>query len=280
MASTVQIRNLILGEGRPKICIPLTDTTKETLVSAAQNIIHPELHCDLAEWRADFFKHLPTPGSAFSGSAASGSETSDGAFHTSEFFDTLSGLRRTLGDTPLLFTIRTDAEGGAVTIDTASYLHINQAAIQSGCIDLVDVELSRGEEAVQTVVRAAHQAGVAVIGSRHDFSKTPPREEIIASLCRMQTLGCDIAKYAVMPQTERDVLTLLDATLIMKEQHTKTPVITMSMGNTGVISRISGGLFGSCLTFGTAGAASAPGQLPSELLFHFLETLSLSVTSA
>lgn len=264
MASTVQIRNLILGEGRPKICIPLTDTTKETLLSAVKDVTQPRFHCDLAEWRADFFEPLSAPQNA----------ASDAAFQSAEFFDTLSGLRCILGDTPLLFTIRTDIEGGAISLDTEAYLRINLAAIQSGCIDLVDAELSRGDEAVQTIVEAAHRAGIAVIGSRHDFSQTPPRDEIVSSLCRMQTLGCDIAKYAVMPRTERDVLTLLDATLLMKEQHTKTPVITMSMGKTGAISRISGDLFGSCITFGTAKASSAPGQLPSELLFHFLEALS------
>ena len=47
----------------------------------------------------------------------------------------------------------------------------------------------------------------------------------------MQSLGADIVKFAVMPQCERDVLTLLDATLTMKEEHSDTPVITMSMSH-------------------------------------------------
>ena len=82
----------------------------------------------------------------------------------------------------------------------------------------------------------------------------------------MQELGCDLAKAAVMPQTEKDVLTLLEATLEMKEEHPRTPVITMSMGAMGAITRSGGGRFGSAVTFGTAGPASAPGQLPAELL--------------
>ena len=91
----------------------------------------------------------------------------------------------------------------------------------------------------------------------------------------MQELGCDLAKYAVMPQCERDVLTLLDATLTMKEHYPDTPVITMSMGPLGAVSRISGELFGSALTFGTAGTASAPGQLPARTLSAFLQQLSV-----
>ena len=70
------------------------------------------------------------------------------------------------------------------------------------------------------------------------------------------------------------MLTLLDATLTMKEHYPDTPVITMSMGPLGAVSRISGELFGSALTFGTAGTASAPGQLPAPALSAFLQQLS------
>ena len=259
MTPTVHVRNLTLGEGRPKICIPLTDTEKNTLYQAARILVLPDNHCDLAEWRGDFFAHLLTP------------ENEAGA---ESLCAAASCLRDTLGDIPLLFTIRTDAEGGAVHISTEDYVAANLRAIESGAIDLVDVELSRGDEAVTAIVDAAHKAGVAVIGSRHDFAKTPDKEEIVHYLCRMQELGCDIAKFAVMPQCERDVLTLLDATLTMKEEHTKTPVITMSMGKTGALSRVAGSLCGSCITFGTAGKASAPGQLPSDVLCEFLEALN------
>ena len=76
---------------------------------------------------------------------------------------------------------------------------------------------------------------------------------------------------AVMPKNERDVLVLLDATLSMKELHGETPVITMSMGRMGVVSRIAGEVFGSAVTFGTAGEASAPGQIDAERLRGMLD---------
>ncbi len=258
MASTIQIRKITLGSGRPKICIPFTDTKKEALLSSAKDVTRPDSHCDLVEWRADFFESLLTP---------------ENPVDSGSLQATLTAFRNTLGEIPLLFTIRTKAEGGEIAIDTDSYVQINRTAIESGCIDLVDVELSRGEDAVRAIAEAAHRAGTAVIGSCHDFSGTPAKEDIVATLCRTQDLGCDIAKYAVMPTSERDVLTLLDATLTMKEEHPKTPVITMSMGKLGAISRISGELFGSCLSFGTAGAASAPGQLPADMLSQFFNTL-------
>ena len=92
----------------------------------------------------------------------------------------------------------------------------------------------------------------------------------------MQQLGMDVAKMAVMPQSEKDVRMLLEATAEMKEQHPQTPVITMSMGKMGVLSRMAGELFGSALTFGTVGQASAPGQIPVKELRKILEMLHTS----
>ena len=124
------------------------------------------------------------------------------------------------------------------------------------------------------LVEAAHRTGVKIIGSTHDNHATPAKEQIVRHLCQMQQLGADIAKFAVMPQSSRDVLTLLDATLTMQEEHADTPVITMSMGGQGAISRVCGSVFGSCVTFGTAGKASAPGQLPADLLSTFIQSLA------
>lgn len=252
MGSTVRIRNLTLGEGRPKICVPLTAPDLAGLKAAVDGLKSAPF--DFVEWRADLYKKILDQGSRLSA---------------------LSFLRDSLGGVPILFTLRTNVEMGRLTIDTSDYLTLNLSIVESGLVDLVDVELSRGDEAVKALVKAAHKAGVKVVGSRHDFTATPDRETILDSLCRMQTLGCDVAKFAAMPQDARDVLTLLDATLRMKEEHAGTPVITMSMGRLGAASRICGELFGSCATFGTAGDASAPGQLPAALLSGFLDALSL-----
>ena len=76
----------------------------------------------------------------------------------------------------------------------------------------------------------------------------------------MEERGADIAKIAVMPEYKKDLLTLLAATECAAEEM-QIPVVTMSMGEIGLLSRLSGEIFGSALTFGTAGAASAPGQM-------------------
>lgn len=49
----------------------------------------------------------------------------------------------------------------------------------------------------------------------------------------MQELGADIPKIAVMPQSRKDVLTLLSATEEMASKYADRPIITMSMSATG-----------------------------------------------
>lgn len=251
MGRVVQVRNMKLGEGLPKICVPLTDTGLDSLKNSVRLLKESPL--DFVEWRADFY---------------AGFRDSDART------EALSFLRNELGDIPVLFTIRTKEEGGLAVIPDEEYEAVNRSVIESGLADLVDVELSRGRHMMKTLVEAARKAGVKIIGSRHDFTKTPSEDCIVENLCNMQKLGADVAKFAVMPACERDVLTLLSASVTMKEQHPETPVITMSMGRLGAVSRVCGNLSGSAVTFGTVGSASAPGQLPADLLKTLLESLT------
>ncbi|MCQ4991570.1 type I 3-dehydroquinate dehydratase, partial [[Clostridium] symbiosum] len=56
------------------------------------------------------------------------------------------------------------------------------SVIDTGLMDLVDVELSRGEDAMKTIRDAAHKAGMHIIGSLHDFASTPSKERIVYHL--------------------------------------------------------------------------------------------------
>ena len=98
-----------------------------------------------------------------------------------------------------------------------------------------------------------------------------------AALTGMADTGADIAKLAVMPHTAADAARLLEATACAMAARPGTPLITMSMGPLGAVTRFCGGAFGSCATFGvTSGtAASAPGQPPADLLKAKLITAHL-----
>ena len=235
---TIKIRNIEIGAGMPKICVPITGVTKEDIISEANSF--DSIPVDVVEWRADWFENV---------------------FDFEKVLDVLKDLRDALGDTPLLMTFRTSKEGGEKAIEDAAYAELNIKAAQSGYVDLIDAEVFKGDELVHQIIWKAHEAGVKVIASNHDFFRTPDKDDIIGRLRKMQDLNADILKIAVMPQNKKDVLTLLAATEEMTDKYADRPIITMSMAGTGVISRLCGEVFGSALTFGAAGKASAPGQM-------------------
>ena len=243
MSKYVEVRGVKIGEGVPKICVPIVGKTKEEILAAARSF--EDIALDVVEWRVDWF---------------------EGVFDFAQVEDVLKDLRPALGETPILFTFRTSKEGGEKAIEADVYAELNKKAAATGLVDLVDVEAFIGDTYVEKVVKTSHECGVKVIASNHDFRKTPPKAELISRMRKMQELGADIPKIAVMPQSTEDVLTLLSATEEMRRCYADRPVITMSMAGTGVVSRMCGEVFGSALTFGAVGKVSAPGQIDVEEL--------------
>ena len=252
--NTVKVRNIEIGSGVPKICVPIVGVTKDEIIAEAKTF--DSIPVDVVEWRVDWF---------------------DDVFATEKVLETAKELQEVLKDIPVLLTFRTSKEGGEKEISVSDYAALNIAAAQSGYVDLIDVEAFTGDDIVKTIIDAAHEAGVKVIASNHDFFKTPEKEEIIRRLRMMQDFGADIPKMAVMPTCKQDVLTLLSATLEMSEKYADRPIITMSMAGTGVVSRLIGETFGSALTFGAASKASAPGQVGVHELKKVLDIIHSSL---
>lgn len=236
--NTIKVRDIEIGAGAPKIIVPIVGVTKEDILNEAKTF--DSIPVDVVEWRVDWFEHV---------------------FDFDKVEDVLRELRTALGNIPLLLTFRTKKEGGEKAIDTKDYKELNLRAAKTGYVDFIDVEIFTGDDVVKEIIDGAHAAGVRVIASNHDFFKTPAKSDIIYRLRKMQDMGADIPKIAVMPQSKRDVLTLLCATEEMVTDYADRPIITMSMAGTGVISRLCGEVFGSSMTFGAAKKASAPGQM-------------------
>jgi 3-dehydroquinate dehydratase-1 len=247
---TITIRNVSIGEGSPKIILPLMGTTETEILQEAEKV--NAMNPDIIEWRVDAYEHV---------------ESADSVK------DMLSKLRGTIGGTILLFTFRSHKEGGKKKIDDRYYGDLVSTAIQSKEADFIDIELFYGEETVKQLVKEAKENGVFVVMSNHDFDQTPAKEEIVSRLRKMQEYGAHIPKIAVMPQGIEDVITLLDATQTMKEKYADRPIITMSMAGQGLISRLAGEVFGSACTFGAGERVSAPGQIPVSELKTVLEII-------
>lgn len=252
MINTLKVKNITIGEGIPKICVPIVGVTREEILRQGKQIL--SLDADLVEWRVDFFQNVK---------------------ELDKVLSIAKELRTLLPSLPILFTFRRKEEGGQQAISLEDYFTLNKEAALSGSVDLIDIELFSIEDSVQfqLLEQAIHNAGTKIIMSNHDFEKTISKQTIIQRLCQMESLGCDISKIALMPNKSQDVLTLLDATNEMLEHHATRPVITMSMGKLGMISRLSGETFGSSVTFASAEQASAPGQIPVIQLKEILELL-------
>ena len=206
-----------------------------------------DLPADLFEWRMDCFFGDP--------------------------LDALPTVREGLGGKPLLCTLRTCREGGAAELSPEEYEGRLTRVIAAGGIWVCGHRaLLRGRNGCCAWGPWPGRRGWAWCCPGTISRARLPREEIAATLVRMKELGADLPKYAVMPPLPRGRAGPALGHLA-GQPGAVGPVITMSMGELGKVSRACGGMFGSCLTFGAGQNASAPGQLNAEDLRAILEDL-------
>lgn len=258
-APVLTVGRHVLGPGRPAVIVPVTAEGPEGLDAELRALEGHRL--EIVEWRLDRL-----------------APRSDHAAHRAAVVAALPAVRRTLAQvapgTGLLVTVRTAAEGGARAIAGTALRELCIAVLDAGGADLLDVEVAALGEHLRAVIDRARAAGVPTLASRHDFARTPSRSELLAALNALQETGAEAVKLAVMPRVPGDVLTLLEATATMRSSGAHVPLVTMSMGPLGVVTRLVGARFGSVATFGAVGATSAPGQLPADELSRCLDLLT------
>ncbi|ENU4315613.1 type I 3-dehydroquinate dehydratase [Acinetobacter baumannii] len=233
-----------------KTIVPITAKNKEQALAQAQ-VIANTADADLAEFRIDLLSF---------------------ASDTKQVIALGHELKKILGNKPMIATIRTKNEGGQLEISDADYGKTYQAYLKNPFMDWLDVEMFRDQKVVSEIVQKAHQKKVLVVMSNHDFQKTPSQDEIEKRLLKQDQMGADVLKIAVMPKSKQDVFTLMNATLKVSQQTTK-PLLTMSMGQLGTISRVATANMGGSYSFGMIGQASAPGQIDVTKLKQILQTV-------
>ena len=132
--NSIKVGNVNIGEGIPKICVPLVASTGSDVLNEAETI--RSFSPDIVEWRVDSY---------------------DGDLNPDVLNEILTGLRDTLGDIPLIFTYRTSSEGGSRPIDDTDYISLNEFAVRSRLADIVDIELRIGEEAIADLIEKARK---------------------------------------------------------------------------------------------------------------------------
>lgn len=237
----LNVKGVLFGRGIPKICVSLVETTRIEIINKIKYIT--EYKPDCIELRIDYFEDV---------------SDIDQVIHL------LKDIKNLIGDILLLFTFRTKHEGGNKIISSSYYIQLCNSVCESGYIDLIDIEAYWEDGILNHMIQIAHRYHVFVIASNHDFLHTPKEDEILKRLIYMDLQGADIPKIAVMPQSERDVITLISSSIKYYELGYKKPIITISMGKKGTITRLIGECMASSMTFASVGDASAPGQIPIE----------------
>ncbi len=244
----------IAGGKFPLICIPLVGRTLDRLL-AELDVVLPKKP-DVLEWRVDFFDAMGDSTAVIAAALA---------------------IKSKCGGIPLLFTRRSSLEGGEkIALNEGQVLALYEAVCESRAIDLIDYEMANDAAHIARVRSAAKTHDIKLVLSFHNFSFTPGLETLTQKFLAADQLGADVAKVAVMPRDLDDVLILLTATRVASKK-LRIPLISMSMGPLGAVTRMMGGVFGSGLSFAVGAAASAPGQVLVEDLNTVLAILQKSM---
>lgn len=255
----IVIKNRTIGEGKPLVCVPIVSDSLDGIERECYDILTKPV--DMAEWRADFFLRCNDTGALKCG---------------------MDIIMDKLKYMPVLFTYRTAFEGGEERyeddekITPERYITLIKYAADNLKPDMIDIEAGRAcDEDMSELIAYVKAGNITVISSMHDFDKTPEDTYMREVFDRMNRLGADIFKLAVMPKSVKDVLTLMGFSEIAGNRYSN-PIITISMGRLGLVSRAAAELDGSAVTFASVGKASAPGQIDAAKLKSMLSEFSLS----
>ena len=244
---SIEIKGVIIGEGKPKVCVPIVESHDEAILNKLKEF--NELEVDMIELRIDFYENI----------------------HQED------ALRI---QKPVILTIRTAAEGGEVEIDPKDYFNVYKLAVEANAFDIYDVELALGTNMAIELRTLIHDAGKYMLMSSHNFDRTPEVDSLMQKFRSMDSLEADIMKVAVMPEDYQDLLNLLSFTVQAKHEYAQKPIVTMSMSSIGLTSRLVGEQFGSAITFASVGKASAPGQIDYQELNQMLDIIHKNIQEA
>jgi 3-dehydroquinate dehydratase/shikimate dehydrogenase len=155
-------------------------------------------------------------------------------------------------DRPIIITNRPVREGGACKGGESERLEALRHAAELGA-DYVDVELD------SVGALGELPGGTAKIVSHHDCERTP--SDLEALLQPILDTDPDVAKLVL---TARDITDVLPVIALLDRYASRVPLVALSMGEEGLVSRVLAGKFGAFLTFASSseGRESAPGQVP------------------
>lgn len=252
----LEVKNTVFQKGRPQVAVSITGETLSEIVEQAREIASESVQ--VIEWRADYyFATMDNIGEAL--------KSADTYL---EIMNILEGISQEAPELPLIFTIRTKGQGGQIDLSNEQIEGIQSFVADSSLVDFIDVEVKGykkefggiGGKRLENRVSMIHEKGKKIILSYHDFEEMIPSKDTAKLVAFMAKNGGDMFKVAAMANDDNDAKEMLEATAFLSKKGIG-PLITMAMGNAGVITRIIGGKYGSVITFAAVGENSAPGQI-------------------
>jgi len=176
---------------------------------------------------------------------------------------------------PVLVTNRPTWEGGQYAGGEQDRIDRLCKAVQCGA-RFVDIELRTGTELRAQVQQEARKHGAQVVISSHDFTGTPSRADLLATLRLMIASGADIGKIVTTATTAEEAVRILS--LQQEAIASSFPLSAFAMGTAGKISRLATLYLGGFMTYAaiTAQQATAPGQLSVRDLHSLISLLDHS----
>ena len=226
----VPLRNVVLGDGTLALIMPIAAKDEDELMSLSKEF--KPYAPDILEWRVGYF---------------------DTVEQIPSLLHAMQQLRAFWGDQAIMVTPRHHLENGVREIGDDKKKEILLASINSGLVDMVDVEMRYGQDYISEIKAAAVEKGVALMVSYHDLKHTPDEEEIISLLKREVELGADVCKVSFVAESYGDNDKLGKIIVKANETVIDQPIVSISAGPMGTLSRISGDAFGSCATFVSTG---------------------------
>ncbi len=235
---SVQVRNMVLNADDIKVCNALMGSTKDAIVKEAKILL--ALDVDMLEWRADCFREV---------------------LNLDKLKGTLTDLRHAAKNRPLVFSIRNQQSGAEKDFTDEERYQVCKLAIESGCIDVIEVEATFSDEYLKELLLCAQEKKIKTIVAFYNYENMPNTDEIVRNVRVCEKYQPDIIKLAIITNTKKDVFELMSAIITLDEAGDETPRVVVAMGDKGIISRIMPSYFDSIWTYASGITTCMPGQV-------------------
>jgi 3-dehydroquinate dehydratase-1 len=117
MENLLCIKGKIIGKGKPLVCVPVMESSKEEILRETRRL--EEAHTEMIEWRVDAFENVESPNA---------------------IREILNEMKHIIKESILVYTFRSKNQGGCKALSAADIYDIHQVAAESDVVDFIDVE--------------------------------------------------------------------------------------------------------------------------------------------